>query len=108
MPATEITHDTPQRLELKSGSTTLTFDKDTAKARLQRKFLFWNMKPVEASLSDISQITVDTAVDRASGVEICHTMVVLRSGAGWAFPAADKRDAGANASLMREFLGLRA
>jgi hypothetical protein len=69
-----ITERTSQRLVLKSGSTTLTLDKTTDKAILQRKLLLWGLKPVEASLSEISDITIDTAVDRASGVEVCHTM----------------------------------
>jgi hypothetical protein len=103
-----ITESTPRRLVLKSGSTTLTLDKDAGKAILQRKFLLWNQKPVETALSDIAQFTVDTAVDRASGVEVCHTMVVLRSGAGWAFPAENKGEAQTNATAMGNFLGLRA
>ena len=48
-------------------------DKDAGKVSLQRKVLFWRLKPVEAPLSDVSDIKVDTAVDRASGVEVCHT-----------------------------------
>jgi hypothetical protein len=103
-----VTENTPQRLVLKSGATTLTFDKEVGKAILQRKFLFWSRKPIEAPLSDIVDFAIDTAVDRASGVEICHTMVVLRSGAGWAFPADNKGDAQTNATVMRNFLGLRA
>jgi hypothetical protein len=43
---------------------------------LQRKLLIWRLKPIEAPLSDVSDVTVDTAVDRASGVEVCHTMLV--------------------------------
>ena len=65
-----IVETTPQRLVLKSGSTTLTLDKATGKAILQRKLLLWGLKPVEAPLSEITDITIDTAVDRASGVEI--------------------------------------
>ena len=103
-----ITENTPRRLVLKSGSTMLTLDKEVGKAILQRKFLFWDRKPVEAPLSDIAELAIDAAVDRASGVEICHTMVVLRSGAGWAFPAENKAEAQANATVMRQFLGLRA
>src|SRR5262245_33172255 len=99
-----IVENTPQRIVLKSGSTTLTLDKGGGKAALQRKFLFWNRKPIEAALSDVTEFTVDTAVDRASGVEICHTMLVLRSGAAWAFPADNKADAEANATLLRDFL----
>jgi hypothetical protein len=103
-----ITENTQRRLVLKSGSMTLTLDKDVGKATLQRKFLLWNQKPVETPLSDIADFTVDTAVDRASGVEICHTMVVLRSGAAWAFPAENKGEAQTNATAMSSFLGLRA
>jgi hypothetical protein len=62
-----ITERTAHRLVLKSGSTTLTLDKTADKAILQRKLLLWGLKPVQASLSEISDITIDTAVDRASG-----------------------------------------
>ena len=61
-------------------------------------------KPIEAPLSDVSDVTVDTAVDRASGVEVCHTMLVRRTGEAWALPAADKKDAEINASAIRDFL----
>ena len=82
-----VTENTPRQLVLKSGSTTLTLDKDAGKATLQRKLLIWRLKPIEAPLSDISDVTVDTAVDRASGVEVCHTMLVRRTGEAWALPA---------------------
>ena len=101
-----VTERTPQRLVLKSGSTTLTLDKDAGKAILQRTLLLWKLKPAEAPISDITDVTVDTAVDRASGVEMCSTMLVLRTGAGWALPAADKKDAQANADMIRGFVGL--
>jgi len=103
MPVTNIT---PRQLVLKSGATTLTLDKDAGKATLQRKLLVWRLKPVEAPLSDIISINVDTAVDRASGVDVCHTMVVMRTGAGWALAAADKQDAQTMAAALRDFLGL--
>ena len=60
----------------------------------------------DASLSEIADITVDAGVDRASGVEVCNTMLVSRAGEGWALPAADKKDATAMAQQLREFLGL--
>lgn len=101
-----ITENTPQRLVLQSGSTTLTLDKEAGKASLQRKLLLWKLKPVEATLSDVADVSVDTAVDRASGVEISHTMLVTRAGAGWALPAADKKEADANRAAIRSFLGL--
>ena len=85
-----ITERTPHRLVLASGSTTLTLDKDAGKATLQRKLLFWNLKPTELPLSEFSSVTLDKAVDRASGVEIFHSMLVTRGGAAWAFPANDK------------------
>ena len=59
----------------------MTLDKDAGKANLQRKILIWRLKPIEAPLSDISDVTVDTAVDRASGVEVCHTNYL--AGAQW-------------------------
>ncbi len=102
-----VTESTPRRLVLKSGSTTLTLDKDVGKAILQRKLLFWGLKPLETALSDVTEVTVDTAVDRASGVEVCHAMLVMRTGAAWAFSAADKQDAQKNAAALREFLGLK-
>ena len=101
-----IIENTPRRLVLKSGSTTLTLDKDAGKASLQRKMLMWSLKPVEAPLSDVTDTTVDAALDRASGVEICHTMIITRAGAGWALPAADKNEAQTNAAAIRAFLGL--
>lgn len=97
---------TPRRLVLASGSTTLTLDKDAGKATLQRKFLFWNLRPTELPLSEFSSVTLDKAVDRASGVEIFHTMLVTRAGAAWAFPADDKAEAEKNMSALREFLAL--
>ena len=38
----------PRKLVLKSGSTTLTLDKDPGKATLQQKMLLWNKKPVDS------------------------------------------------------------
>jgi hypothetical protein len=101
-----IIESTPRRLVLTSGSTSLTLDKDADKATLQRKFLFWNLKPTELPLSEFSAVTLDKAVDRASGVEIFHTMLVTRAGAAWAFPADDKSDAEKNMAALREFLAL--
>jgi len=97
---------TPQRLVLRSGATTLTLDKSAGRATLQRKMLFWALKPVEHPLEDVARTAVDVAVDRASGVEVCNTMLIMRAGEGWALPAADKKDAEASAKTVREFLGL--
>jgi hypothetical protein len=82
----------------------LTLDQAAGKATLQRKLLFWNLRPAEAPLSDIIDVMVDAAVDRASGVDVCSTTLVMSSGAGWAFPCSDKKDAQATADAVREFL----
>lgn len=103
-----IAENTPRRLVLKSGSTTLTFDRESGQATLQRKFLFWNLRPAQTPLSEIADVTNDVAIDRASGVEVWQTMLVMRTGAAWAFPAADKQDTEANATAVREFLELSA
>src|SRR6266516_1575168 len=103
-----ISERTSHRLLLESGSTTLTLDKAADKAILQRKLLLWGLKPVDASLSEISDITIDAAVDRASGVEVCHTMLIMQGGRGWAFPAADKMEAETNAAAVRDFLAITA
>lgn len=100
-----IIQSTPKRLVVKSGSTTLTLDRDSGKAVLQRKVLFWNRNPAEAEIRDIKDVKVDAVVDRASGVEVCSTVFVLASGAAWAFPGADKKDAEANAAAVKSFLG---
>ncbi|MEZ5889034.1 MAG: hypothetical protein R3D52_01510 [Xanthobacteraceae bacterium] len=97
---------TPQRLVLQSGATKLTLDKEAGKVSMQRKVLFWNRAPVEKTLADIADATVDTAVDRSSGVEVCNTMLISRAGEGWALPANDKKDAEATARQIKEFLGL--
>lgn len=68
--------NTPQRLVLRSGSTTLTLDGEMGKVSMQRKMLFWNRAPIEKTLAEIVDATVDTAVDRSSGVEVCNTILV--------------------------------
>jgi hypothetical protein len=102
----KITESTPQRMVLQSGSTTLTLDKSAGTATLNRKLLFWSLKPMETPLSEVADVTVDAGVDRASGIDVCNTMLVMRAGAAWALPAADKKDAEQTAGAMRGFLGL--
>ena len=48
----KIIASTPQRLVLQSGSTTLALDRDAGKVSLQRRLLFWRLKPIEAPLSE--------------------------------------------------------
>ena len=101
MPIVELT---PQRLVARSGSTTLTLSKEGGRAVMQRKFLFWKLRPAETPLSDIVDVTVHAGVDRASGVELCKTILVLRTGAAWPVPCSDKKDAQATADAIRDFL----
>jgi hypothetical protein len=104
----QIIAHTPKVLALQSGSTTLTLDKDSGRATLQRKLLLWSRKPQEAPLSELQDVAVGAAVDRASGVELCVTMLRSNTGAAWALPAANKDDAEKTAATLREFLGLAA
>ena len=43
-----ILENRSERLEIKSGSTTLSLNKESGKAILQRKLLFFKLKPAEA------------------------------------------------------------
>jgi hypothetical protein len=96
--------NTQTRLLIKSGSTTLTLDKSSGKITLQRRLLLWQQKPLEKPLSDVVSVSVDAAVDRASGVEVCHTMVIFQAGDAWALPAANKNEAQGNAIAIRDLL----
>ena len=100
----KIVENSPQRLVLRSGSTSLTLDKSVGLATLQRKLLLWALKPAEHTLAEVTDVAIDVAVDRASGVEVCNTMLVMRDGEGWALPASDKKDAEASAQAIRSFL----
>ena len=99
-----ILENTQTRLSVKSGSTTLTFDKTSGKITLQRKLMFWQRKPVEKPLSEIVSLSVDANVDRASGVAIYHTIVIFKAGDAWALRAADKNEAQGNAIAIRDLI----
>jgi hypothetical protein len=103
-----ITENTAKRLVVKAGSTKLTLDKDAGKGVMTRKLLMFNLKPIEIALSDIADFTVDAGIDRASGIEVCNTMIITKAGAGYAVPAADKKDAEAMAAAMKKFLAKKA
>ena len=94
----------PQRLVLRSGSTTVTLDKDASKAAMARKLLLWARKPLERPLSDVTRVTVDANVDRASGVELCSVMLVMNDGSAWALPHTNRKDATAAAEAAESFL----
>jgi len=92
----------PQRLVLRSGSITLTLDKNMGKATMLRKLLFWARKPLERSLSEIAEVRVETTVGPASRAEICSTMLVMRTGGAWRLSAVDKKDAETTVSMARQ------
>jgi len=102
-----VTEKTAKRLVLQSGSTTLILDKDAGTAQMQRKLLMFKLKPLQAPLSEVANFEVDAGMDRASGIEVCNTMLITKDGSAWAVPAADKKDAQATAATLKEFLGLR-
>lgn len=101
-----IIENTANRLILESGGATLTLDKQTKKVVFQGKGLLWKPKPREANLSEISDVVLDSGLDRASGVEICNSMVVFKDGSGWAFSAKDKVEAHSTIALIKKFLGV--
>jgi hypothetical protein len=101
-----IIENTAQRLVLRSGSNTLTLDKDSGTASLGRKMLLWNLKPVVLPLSDFTEVKLDAVKDPVSGAEVAHTMLVTRTGAAWVFAEAEKKDAETSIAAVRGFLGL--
>jgi hypothetical protein len=101
-----IVESSPKRLVLQSGSTTLSLDRESGEMTLQQKILFWKPKPAKAKIADVTEVKLDTVVDRASGAELHHTMMVMKGDQGWAFPARDKAEAEANSAKLRQFVGL--
>ena len=98
--------EAPRKLVLKSGSTTLTLDKDSGKATLQRKMLLWNKKPVEFALSDIDDIAVKSDKDGLSGALIHHSVLHRRSGEITVLTTEEAKDAAATVKKLRDFVGL--
>ena len=101
-----IVENTPQRLALKSGSTSVTLDKAAGTATLQRKIMFVPLKPASVPLGDIADVTLDTVTDPMSHAEVDHAMLKLRAGGAWVLAASDKADARAAISAIRGFLGM--
>lgn len=97
---------TPGKLVLKSGSTTLTLDKDTAKATLQQKMLLWNKKPVEFAFSDIDDISVRSETDGLSGATIHHSVLHRLSGEIAVLTTEEAEDAAKTVKKLREFVGM--
>ena len=98
--------ETPRKLILKAGSTTLTLDKDSGKATLQQKMLLWNKKPVEFALADIDDIAVKSDTDGLSGAAIHHSVLHRRSGEITVLTTEEAKDADATVKTLRDFVGL--
>jgi hypothetical protein len=98
--------DTPRKLVLTEGSTTLTLDKESGMATLQQKVLLWSKKPVEFSLSEIDDIAVKSDKDGLSGAQIHHSVLHRRSGETTVLTTEEAKDATATVKKLREFVGL--
>jgi hypothetical protein len=98
--------ETPRKLTLKAGSTTLTLDKDFGKATLQQKLLLWKKKPVEFALADIDDIAVKSDVDGLSGAAIHHSVLHRRGGEVTVLTTEEARDAAETVQKLRGFVGL--
>lgn len=94
------------KLVLKEGSTTLTLDKQSGKATLQRKVLLWNSKPVEFALADIDDIAVKSDKDGMSGATIYRSVLHRRSGETTVLTTEEAKDAEATVKELRGFIGL--
>lgn len=99
---------TVQQLVVQSGSATLVLDRQSGQATMRRKLLFWAKVPMERPLTDIVSVNVNADVDRASGVELCSPMLVMRDSSAWALPHADRTEATETVSAIRSFLGITA
>ena len=98
--------ETPHRLVLKAGSTTLALDKDSGKATLQQKLLLWKKKPVEFAFSEIDDIAVKSDVDGLSGASIHHSVLHRRSGEITVLTTEEANDAAETVEKLRGFVGL--
>ena len=98
--------ETPRKLVLKTGSTTLTLDKDSDKATLQQKMLLWRKKPVEFAIADIDDIAVKSDVDGLSGTAIHHGVMHKRTGEIFVLTTEEASDAAETVKKLRGFVGL--
>jgi hypothetical protein len=99
--------ETPRKLTLKAGSTTLTLDKEFGKATLQQKMLLWNKKPIEFALADIDDIAVKSDVDGLSGAAIHHSVLHRRTGEITVLTTEEAKDAAETVKKLRGFVGLQ-
>jgi hypothetical protein len=104
-----IIESTNDRLVLQAGSllskTTLTLDKATGRAALERSAVMWRGKPREFALSDIADVDILSIKDPLSGADTHTPALRLRAGDVIAMPAGE-REATETAEKVRAFLGL--
>jgi hypothetical protein len=104
-----ILQNTPERLVVQAGSLinqcTLTLDRASGNARLDRKLLMWPRKPVEFALADIDHVDLITRHDAASGADTHLPVLHRRSGEAIAVPVREA-EASSTATQLRGFLGL--
>ena len=98
--------NTSRKLVLTQGSTTLTLDKDSGKATLQHKILFWNKTPVEFAIAEIDDIAVRSVKDGISGATIYHSVLHRRTGETTVLTTEEAKDAEATVKELRGFVGL--
>ena len=96
---------TPRKLVLKSRSTTLTLDKDSAKATLQQKMLLWNKRPIEFALSEIDDIAVKSETDGLSGAKVYHSVLHRKTGEVTILTTEEAKDADETVKKLRDFVG---
>ena len=101
-----IVENSPQKLVLRSGSTTLTFDNTAKQMTLESKVLFWKRAPAHAAFQDIAEVKIEEGHDGASGADLYGTMVVMKTGNAWAVPADNKKQAEAEIAAVRKFVGM--
>lgn len=101
-----ITENTPKRLVLTSGSNTLTLDKNSGEATLQRKVLLFSKKPHSFPLADIDDVAVKSDTDGLSGASIHHSVMHRRNGEILVLTTEEAKDAAATVKALRAFLGL--
>ena len=104
-----ILQNTPERLVVQAGSLinqcTLTLDRASGNARLDRKLLMWPRKPVEFALADVDHVDLITSRDPVSGADTHLPVLHRRSGEAIAVPVREA-EASSTATQLRGFLGL--
>jgi hypothetical protein len=106
-----ILESTPQRMVVQAGSLlnqlTLTLDKETGRARLDRSMLMWHRKPVDIPLAEIDHVDVVSIHDAVSGADVHEPVLHTRTGDTIPLPVPDD-EADHMVAQLRGFLGIHA